>query len=172
MPLRRHLFSFFFFTPEPWGETDMVVLHFERSPLQAANIEESEVTGKFKGWQHNANYSVSTTVIVQIDTTNVTPKEYSIAPNITYFQTNQAIINIYKQWNVRYLSFSTFQSYYEQREIELLNYIENLINRLNTARREQNKYGEWFINYSLNERHINVSKPLEYEASDWADDSL
>jgi hypothetical protein len=151
------------------GGISMATLHFDCYPSINNDITEEEVKGRFNGWRHAANYSVSTTIILQIDTTNVTPKEYAIAPNITYLQTNQAIINIYKQWSVNNVSFSEFQNYYSEKETSLVAYVEDLLNRLNSARHEQNMYGEWFINYSLDERHISISKPFKYSESEYGD---
>ena len=138
-------------------------MHFAEYPLSRDlfNVSEEEIQGeKFKDWKENANYSVNAQIVIQIDTTNVTPEEYAIAPNITMITTNQALINIYRTWHRRNVSFEEFQTYYAQREAMLNNYVESLISRLNTARRTKKKYGEWYINYSLNDRQVRVYEPV------------
>lgn len=134
-------------------------MHFNEYPLSRDlfNVDEDEVKGnKFKNWKENANYTVRTTVVIQIDTTNVTPAEYAIAPNLTMITTNQALINIFRLWHRNGISFSEFQTYYALREAALDRYVETLVNRLNTARQTQKKFGEWYINYALNDREIIV----------------
>jgi hypothetical protein len=72
----------------------MVVLHFAGSAPYSRNIsevQEKEIDGKFDGWQKKADYNVRQTVILQVDTTNVSPAEYGIAPNIAFLSDNSAI---------------------------------------------------------------------------------
>jgi len=139
-------------------------MHFDEYPLSRDlfNIDEEQVEGeKFKDWKECANYSVTATIVIQVDGTNVTPKEKAIAPNMTAVINNKAFVNIYKIWHRRNVSFNEFQAYYALREASLDNYVESLVSRLNTARHEGGKFGEWYINYSLNDRHIRVRKPIE-----------
>jgi len=139
-------------------------MHFDEYPLSRdlVNVSEDEIDGhKFRNWKENADYTVTVTVVIQVDGTNITPAEYAIAPNITAISNNQALINIYKIWHRRGISFTEFQEYYALRERSLNNYIENLTSRLNTARHEHKKYGEWYINYSLNDRHVSIRKPVD-----------
>lgn len=140
----------------------MASLHFNEHPLtrDLFNVSEKEIEGKFKGWKENADYTVRVTVVLQVDTTNVSAEEQQIAPNITFIATNQAIINIYKVWQQWYVSFSEFQQYYAIREAALERYIKELLARLNTSRHNQGLYGEWYINYSLDERHIGVREAV------------
>ena len=139
-----------------------MIMHFDEYPLSRdmVNIPEEQVEGhKFKNWQENANYTVQTTVIIQCDTTNVTAAEHNIAPEIYAISTNQSLINIYRVWHRNGVSFSEFQSYYTQRETALNSYVDGLVSRLNAARRAGGKYGDWYVNYSLNERHVAVYNP-------------
>lgn len=143
----------------------MASLHFDEYPLSRDlfNITDGDVDGKFDGWEKKADYTARVAVIIQIDTTNVSAAEQQIAPNITFISTNQAIINIYKVWNKPSTSFVQFQEYYALQEASLERYVNELISRLNTARHNVGLYGDWFINYSLNERHIEVREPGEAE---------
>lgn len=137
----------------------MATLHFEGNPYRRDlfNISEEEVQGQFPGWQKNARYNVDVTVVLAVDTTNVSPGEYRIAPNITFLATNRAIIHVYKSWE--YVgSFPNFQNYYAKMEMTLNRYIDDLANRLNAARRQSGGIGSWYIDYSLNDRKIEVHK--------------
>lgn len=136
----------------------MATLHVNKYPLHRDlfGISVEEVEGKFDGWQQRAIYTVQVTIVLQIDTTNVSPGEKQIAPNITFLATNRAIINIYRIWTTQPMSFSEFQNYYAQREMALERYVENLLSRLNTVRARAKLIGSWYINYGLNDRKIEV----------------
>lgn len=137
-------------------------LHFKSYPIHrnlfALDIREIE-GDKFKGWQENANYSARVNVILQIDTTNVSDKEKMISPNITFLSVNQAIVNIYQTWHVENISFPDYKTKWANFEISLEKLAFELIYKLNSARHRQALPGEWFINYSLNEKHIEVRRP-------------
>lgn len=137
----------------------MAVMHFNKTPYQRDlfGISTDEVRGKFDGWQARARYTVRITVIVQIDTTNVSSGEYAVAPNITFISVNQAIINIFKVWSFTG-SFSEFNNWYAKQEASLQHYIEELVANLNQARSKANRFGQWYINYALNERYIDVTE--------------
>lgn len=143
----------------------MASLHFTEHPLtrDLFNVSEKEIEGKFAGWREAADYSVRVTVVLQIDTTNVSNEEKVIAPNMTFIATNQAIINIYKVWNKPNMSFTEFQQYYAIREAALERYVKELLARLNTSRHNQGLYSEWYINYALDERHVSVKEPVSGE---------
>lgn len=137
----------------------MATMHFEKNPYQRDlfGIPEEEINNKFPGWQEKAHYSITTTVIIQIDTTNVSQAEYNIAPNITFITTNTAIVNIYRTHSFTG-SFPEFQAFYSSQEQSLQLEIEKLVNDLNTARAGAGKTGSWYVNYGLNDRIIKVSK--------------
>jgi len=140
----------------------MATLHVDKYPLHRDlfNISEDDIEGeKFEGWKESAVYDVSATVVLQVDTTNVSSQEYSIAPNISFLSTNQAIVNIYRHWREGPMPFQTFQSEYAQREMALERYVDQLASKLNNARMQAGLPGSWYINYSLNERKIEVHKP-------------
>ena len=142
----------------------IVIMHFAAYPYQQdiSNVKEEELQGeKFKDWEKNANYFVRETIILQIDTTNVSPGEKQIAPNITFISNNQAIINIYKTWGYRGISFSEFKDYAAKRDAALQRYVQELTERLNAARAESGRYGNWYVNYGLNDRKIEISKPAD-----------
>lgn len=120
-------------------------------------VPEEEIEGKFTDWQKQARYHVDTTVVLAVDTTNVSPQEYRTAPNITFLATNRAIINIYRSWEFTG-SFQEFQDYYAKMEMTLDRYIMDLQNRLNNARRQTGGIGSWYIDYSMNDRKIQVFK--------------
>ena len=147
------------------GACAMANLHFNEYPLNRDlfNVSEEKVENRFTGWKKSGNYTISIAVILQVDTTNVSSAEKQIAPNIIALSVNQAIINIYKIWHKSSVSFSEFQEYYALQEAALERYINELLGRLNTARHNSGLYGDWFINYSLNERHIEVREPAEAE---------
>lgn len=139
----------------------MATLHFEAYPLQRNlfSLDAREIEGdKFPNWQENADYFARATVILQVDTTNVSDKEYTIAPNITFLSVNQAIINIYQVWTARDVSFEEYQGRWAEFETSLEKYCYELIYKLNSARHQEALPGEWYINYGLNEKHIEVSK--------------
>jgi len=137
--------------------TAMVIMHFEKTPYQRDlfGVPEEEINGKFSGWKNNARYNVTMTVILQIDTTNVSGTEYGVAPNITFLSTNQAIVNIYKTFSFTG-SLAEFQEWYANQEASLQYYVDDLITRLNSARTTAGLTGNWYINYSLDDRTINV----------------
>ena len=139
----------------------MIIFHFTEYPLARDlwNVNEGDVENKFAGWERKADYTVTSQIVLQIDTTNITPPEYQIAPNLTFITTNQALINIYKTWHKAGVSFSEFREYYSEREMALERYASDLIMRLNNARHEEGGYGDWYVNYALNDRHITVRKP-------------
>jgi len=138
----------------------MAELHFNEFPYgrNLFGVQPDEVKDKFEGWEKKANYHVRQTVILQVDTTNVSQREYSIAPNINFLAVNQAIINIFKSYSLNEVSFSEFQEYYGMQEAALEKYSQDLVSRLNSARFDSGLTGEWYVNYGLNERHISVSK--------------
>jgi len=140
----------------------MATMHFDKTPYQRDlfGVPEEEIKNKFKGWEKNARYDVSMTVIVQIDTTNVSEAEYSVAPNITFLSSNQAIVNIYKTFSFTG-SLTEFQDWYAKQETSLQYYVEDLLNRLNSARRQSGLTGSWYINYSLDDRTIIVHEVPE-----------
>lgn len=146
----------------PLGVAHVAVLHVNKYPLHRdlLNVNEEEIEGtKFKGWRKKANYTVETQVVLQVDTTNVSADEYQIAPNISFLSTNQAIVNIYKLWQANGISFPAFQQQYAEREMALERYVSKLASDLNTARAQAGLPGQWYINYSLNNRKIEVRKP-------------
>lgn len=134
-------------------------MHFESNPFQRDlfGVQPEEVHGRFSGWQENARYTIAVTVVLQIQTTNVSDAEYNIAPQIAFLSTNQAIINIYKTWRFTG-SFKEFQDWYAQQEASLEYYVKDLSTRLNSARAGAGKTGSWYVAYSLNDRDINVSE--------------
>ena len=140
----------------------MTTMHFEKTPYQRDlfGVPEEEIDGKFSGYEKQARYSVNLTVIIQIDTTNVSDAEYSVAPNITFISSHQALINIYKTFSFTG-SLPEFQSWFAIQEASLEQYINDLITRLNTARAQAGMTGSWYINYSLDDRKITV-----YEVSE------
>ena len=111
--------------------------------------------GKFSGWKENASYFVRVTVVIQVDTTNISSEEYSAAPNITFLSVNQAIVNIYRAWSYKG-DFNGFNEWYAMQEAALQHYTEDLAMRLNSARQRAGLPGGWYINYGLDERHIEV----------------
>ena len=144
-----------------FGGVKMAELHFKEYPYKRNlfNIEVSEIKGnKFKDWQKKADYSIRTTIILQIDTTNVSTFEKQVAPNITFISTNQAIVNIYNYHALRGLSYDEFNSQYAKYEFGIEKQVHELLYNLNAARQRAGLMGQWFINYGLNERHVEVSR--------------
>jgi len=138
----------------------MAVLHFEENALNERfnAIEEEDISGKFHNWKKEADYFVELAIILQLDQTNVSEKEMQLAPNITFLSVNQAIINIYRTFSAKRLSFKEFETEYLQYERSVEIEVKRLRNNLNTARSESGLMGEWYINYSLNDRRIEISK--------------
>lgn len=137
-------------------------LHFQEFPYQRNlfALDAREIEGeKFSGWQKEADYSARVTVIVQIDTTNVSAEEYSVSPNLVFLSTNQAIVNVYQTWHAENISFDEYKTRWAAFEISLEKYVHELVYKLNAARHKTGLLGEWFINYGLNEKHIEVGKP-------------
>ena len=137
----------------------MVTIHAAKTPYQRDlfGISEAEVRNKFENWQEHAHYTIELTILLQIDTTNVSAGEYSVAPNITFLSVNQAIINIYKSIHFDG-SFQEFQSWYASYESSLQSYINHLLTDLNSCRSTAGLSGNWYINYGLDDRKIYVSK--------------
>lgn len=137
----------------------MATMHFDKTPYQRDlfGVPDEEIKGRFSGWQKQAHYSIAITVILQIDTTNVSGAEYSVSPSITFLATNQAIVNIYKTFSFTG-SQAEFQDWYAKQETSLEYYTTGLVNRLNSARGTTGLPGSWYINYSLNSRTIEVHK--------------
>jgi len=137
-------------------------LHFKAYPyhrnLFALDVREIE-GDKFKDWQKKANYSARVTVILQVDTTRVSDKEKMIAPNITFISDNTAIINIYQNWHTENVSFEEYKEQWASFEVGLEKYSHELMYKLNSARHQTALPGEWYINYGLNEKHIEVKEP-------------
>ncbi len=135
----------------------MAIMHFDKTPYQRDlfGIPEEEIDGKFSGWKKAARYTATMTVIIQVDTTNVSDLEYSVAPNITFLSTNQAIVNIYKTYSFTG-SFKEFQEWYSKQESSLQYYVQDLLTRLNAARKQAGLTGSWYINYSLADRKLEV----------------
>ncbi len=135
----------------------MTTIHFEKTPYQRDlfGVPEEEISGKFSGWEKQARYTVNLTVIVQIDTTNVSDAEYNVAPNITFISSHQALINIYKSFSFTG-SLKEFQEWFAIQEASLEQYITDLVTRLNSARAQAGMTGGWYINYSLDDRQITV----------------
>jgi len=140
----------------------MVAIHFEKTPYQKDlfGVPEEEIENKFKGWEKNALYHVTMQVVVQIDTTNVSDSEFSVAPNITFLSSNQAIVNIYKKYSFTG-SLQEFQEWYGAQETGLEYYVNDLVSRLNSARVQAGLTGGWYINYSLDNRTITVHEVAE-----------
>ena len=137
-------------------------LHFKEYPYHRNlfYLDVREIEGeKFKDWQGKANYRARVTAILQVNSTQVSEKEYSVAPNITFLSVNQAIINIYQTWHVEGVSFADYQRLWAEFETGLEKYIYELMYKLNSARHSAALPGEWFINYALNEKHIEVVRP-------------
>lgn len=116
-------------------------------------MQPEDVKGKFPDWETRASYIVRVTIILQVDATNVSSEEYSVAPNLTAIGSNQAIVNIYQNWSFTG-SFEEFRNWYAMQEATLQHYAEDLLLRLNAARQRAGFPGNWYINYGLNERHI------------------
>jgi len=137
----------------------MATMHFDKTPYQRDlfGVPEEEIDGQFSGWKKSARYTVTMTVIIQIDTTNVSSEEYSVAPNITFLSSNQAIVNIYKTFSFTG-SLTEFQEWYAQQESSLQFYVDDLLSRLNSTRAQSGHTGSWYINYSLDDRKIEVHK--------------
>ena len=140
----------------------MATIHFEKTPYQRDlfGVPEEEIKGKFSGWEKNARYDVALTVVIQIDTTNVSDLEYNVAPNITFISSHQALINIYKQYSFTG-SLQEFQTWFAAQENSLQYYVDDLLTRLNSARSQAGLTGGWYINYSLDDRVITVYKVTE-----------
>ncbi len=137
-------------------------LHFEEYPYHRNlfALDKGDIEGeKFAKWQENASYSARVNIILQIDTTNVSDKERLVAPNITFLAVNQAIVNIYQTWHVENVSFAEYKNQWAAFEVSLEKYAYELLYKLNNARNEAGLTGEWYINYGLNEKHIEVKKP-------------
>lgn len=146
------------------GLNKLATLHFKEFPYNRNlfSLDVREIEGeKFKGWQENASYSARVNVILQIDTTNVSQKEYAVAPNITFLSVNQAIVNIYQTWHKEEISFDEFKEKWAAYEMALEKYCYELVYKLNSARMAAGRQfiGEWYINYGLNEKHIEVREP-------------
>ena len=140
----------------------MVTEHYQTDPFRRGlfNIDDSEIKGThFEGWKEKANYSITLQIVLQIDTTNVTDCEKRIAPNITFITTNQAIVNIYKTAVLRGKSKEEFNAEEARLETALQKEVYSLQDNLNACRKQAKLVGEWFVNYSLNDRKIEVSKP-------------
>ena len=135
----------------------MATIHFEKTPYQRDlfGVPEEEIKNKFSGWEKNARYDVNLTVIIQIDTTNVSDAEYNVAPNITFISSHQALINIYKHYSFTG-SLQEFQTWIATQESSLQYYIDDLLTRLNSARSQTGLTGSWYVNYSLDDRVISV----------------
>lgn len=139
----------------------MAQLHFKEFPYKRNlfDLDTRDIEGsKFKDWQQKADYFVRVNIIVQVDTTNVSTQEKMVAPNITFISTNQAIINIFQTHKFRGVSLKDFNAQYATFEVGLEKQVHDLLYRLNGARNRSGLMGEWFINYGLNERHVEVSK--------------
>lgn len=142
----------------------MATLHFREYPYQrnlfAINVREIEGE-KFKNWQANANYNARVTIILQLDSSGVSANEYQVAPSINIIAKTYAILNIYQTWHVESVSFESYQKQWGEFEISLERQINEIIYKLNAARRQAGRIytGDWYINYSLNEKHIEVHRP-------------
>lgn len=139
----------------------MAVLHFTEYPYQneITRVNAAEVKGRFKGWKKKADYFVRATVVLQVDTTNVSDYEYGVAPNLVFLASNQAIVNIYKTWHARGVSFEEFNRKYSAWEASLERYSEHLTSKLNNARKRATLPGSWYVNPALNDRQVEVGKP-------------
>ena len=140
----------------------MVMMHFDKTPYQRDlfGVPENEIQGQFKGWEKNARYTVEFTVVVQIDTTNVSDAEYNVSPNIVFMSTNQALVNIYQTHSFTG-SLAEFREWCANQEASLQFYVDNLVDRLNTARGSAGLSGGWYINHGLDSRVINVHEAAE-----------
>lgn len=140
----------------------MATLHYDDNPINRSifSVWPDDIEGsRFDGWERKATYLVEVTVVIQINTTHVSPQEYQIAPNITKLSTNQLIVNIRRHWQRNNVSFTEFRNYYELREASLERYVTDLMNRLNTARASAGLSSRWYIETSLSERRITLKKP-------------
>lgn len=147
--------------PQLLGAEDLAKLHFKEFPYHRNlfDLDKRDVEGpKFEGWAEKADYFVRVNIILQVDSTQVSPQENSAAPNITFLSVNQAIVNIFKTFKLRGISFEKFNAKWSQIEHGLELAAHELLYRLNNARHSSGLQGEWFINYGLNERHVEVSK--------------
>lgn len=140
----------------------MAELHYNDYPLNRDlfGVQPEEIKGRFKGWKENARYSIFVTVVLQIDTTNVSSEEYTVAPNLTFITTNQAIVNLYQTWSFTG-SFEEFNTWYAQKEAALEKYTTDLLNRINAARQRAGLPGQWYVNYNLNDRDIEIHEASE-----------
>ncbi len=138
----------------------MATQHFNRKPFGRAffNIAPEEVKDKFSGWAKNANYNVRVQIVLQIDTTNVSPQEIAAAPKIQTISTNQAILQVFRLVNYKSVSFEEFNNKYASWEAALEKYVQQLLATLNSTRAKVGLPGQWYINYGLNDREISVSK--------------
>jgi len=140
----------------------MVTIHFKGDPFRRDlfNIPDEMIKGKhFKGWRDKADYAVTLQAVLQIDTTRVTDCEKRVSPNMIFLTSNQAIVNIFKSIVFRNKSKKDFNAEEAKVEIVFEKEVHNLLDRLNACRKREKVVGEWFINYSLNDRKVEVSKP-------------
>jgi len=143
----------------------LATLHFEAYPLHRNlfALDAREIEGeKFPNWQQNANYSARVNVILQLDSYNVSDAERGLA-QIILIQETFAQVNIYQTWHAEGISFEESQAQWAEFEISLEKYALELVYKLNNARSKTmlpSLYtGQWYINYGLNEKHIEVREP-------------
>lgn len=138
-------------------ENEMATLHFINNPYKRSvfGIAEETIKGRFAGWQLNAEYKTHMTVVLTVNTTNVTLCEHKAAPNLRFLSDNRAIINAYKAWGFKG-SFAAYQEAYATEEEALSNEIQALLKKLNACRKQAKKSATWYIDFHLNERAIAV----------------
>lgn len=137
----------------------MAVLHFEQTPYRQNlfGVSEEEIQGKFDGWEKNARYIVRLAVVLQVDSYNVSDNEHSVSPDIIRAG-NISLVNIYKTFEFEG-SFEEFNAWYAQQEYSIQYYVNDLANNLNNARQRAGLNGNWYINYSWDDREVEVHKP-------------
>lgn len=144
----------------------MAILHFKEYPfhrdLFALDVREVE-GDKFSDWQKNANYAARVNVILQVDSYNISKSEYAVDAGIITIAGTYSFLNIYQTWHVENVSFEKFQTLWANFEVSLEQEVYRKLYQLNNARKQAGLptfyTGEWYINYSNNEKHIEVRRP-------------
>lgn len=142
----------------------MATMHFKQYPFHRRLfvLEKRDIEGeRFSNWEDNANYSTRITIILQLDNTNVSAEEKALEPEIYIVTGFFARLNVNPVFHEENVSFEEFQSKWAKFEMSLEKTILEKVYRLNAARKKAKglHLGEWYINYGLNEKHIEVRRP-------------
>lgn len=147
----------------------MATLHFKEYPYRRDlfALSAKEIEGeKFPNWEANANYSARTTVILQVDSYNLTSQEIAIAQakgTLTIVDKTYSMLNVQNNWHAENVNFEEAQKQWANFELNLEREMYDLLHRLNVARKQSKLptlfTGEWYINYGFNEKHIEVHEP-------------